>query len=303
MKPLELALWIAHPVLQSIVAALMYRRKLHLTFPVFFTYVIAQIVTFAIVFPVFHSGNYARFFYVYWMCAAVNLALGFKVIHEIFLDIFRPYHTLKDLGSVLFRWAGLVMLLVAVVVAAASPSGNQDPLVQSVLTVQRCVRVIQCGLILFLMVFSKYLGVSRRQHSFGIALGFGTFASVEMIMVALHASGHATPPVISLVNMIAYNAAILVWMGYAFMKASQRDTSASMLKSQRWDQSLNDIQNPAAADSLIPMFEGMVDRAFSRTNGDADSPLEGEAVGAGRSPSSYDLTKPSPAPRHFAAKK
>ena len=303
MNPLKLALWIAHPVLQSIVAALMYRRKLHKAFPVFFTYVIAQIVTFSIEFPIFHAGNYARFFFAYWICAAINLALGFKVIHEIFLDIFRPYHTLKDLGSVLFRWAGLVMLLVAVVVAAASPSGDQDPLVQSVLTVQRCVRVIQCGLVLFLMVFSKYLGVSRKQQSFGIALGFGTFAGVEMIMVALHASGHATPPLISLVNMVAYNAAILVWMGYVLMKTSVRDTSASMLRSQRWDQSLNDIQNPAAADSLIPMFEGMVDRAFSRTNGDVESELAVEPVGARRAPSSSAHTIPPVLPRQRTSKK
>ncbi|MBZ5721196.1 MAG: hypothetical protein LAO03_12525 [Acidobacteriia bacterium] len=139
MSQFQLALWIAHPVLQLIVAAVMYRRKLHRSFPVFFAYVVSQILIFSIVFPVYRYGSYPHFFYVYWVCAAISLALGFKVIHEIFLDIFRPYHTLKDLGSVLFKWSGLVMLLVAVVVAAASPSGDQDPLVQSVLTVQRCV--------------------------------------------------------------------------------------------------------------------------------------------------------------------
>ena len=31
------------------------------------------------------------------------------------------------------------------------------------------------------------------------------------------------------------------------------------LVSQRWNQSLNAIHNPMPADSLIPMFEGMVD--------------------------------------------
>ena len=45
------------------------------------------------------------------------------IIYEIFLDVFRPYHTLKDLGSVLFKWAALVMSLVAFVVAASSPLG------------------------------------------------------------------------------------------------------------------------------------------------------------------------------------
>jgi hypothetical protein len=34
---------------------------------------------------------------------------------------------------------------------------------------------------------------------------------------------------------------------------------------QRWDNALMDLQPQTEADSLIPMFEHMVDRAFSRT--------------------------------------
>jgi hypothetical protein len=44
-----------------------------------------------------------------------------------------------------------------------------------------------------------------------------------------------------------------------------RELSASQLQSHRWEQSLSDIQHPVPADSLIPMFEGMVDRALSRS--------------------------------------
>jgi len=49
---------------------------------------------------------------------------------------------------------------------------------------------------------------------------------------------------------------------------------------------LSDIHHPLPADSLIPMFEGMVDRALSRTQG-APAPLAEKAVaGANGSPSS-----------------
>src|SRR5438132_5339122 len=47
------ALWIAHPVLQSLVAAAMIRRKLYKAFPFFFAYVVAQILIFAILFPIY----------------------------------------------------------------------------------------------------------------------------------------------------------------------------------------------------------------------------------------------------------
>ena len=264
----QLVLWSAHPVLQTGVASVMVWRKLHRRFPVFFRYVLCQIGIFAVLFPVYLSGSYKLFFYLYWISAAISLVLGFLVIQEVFLDVFQPYHTLKDLGAVLFKWAGLVMLLAAGVVAAASPATSQGPLVEAVLTVQRCVRVIQCGLVLFLLLFSRYLGVSWRQRSFGIALGFGAFASAELFAVALNASGYLDEPSIGIINMWAYNLAILTWMGYMWAKDSAREPVTMLLKSQRWDQSLADLQHPASNDALIPMFEGMVERAFSRAGGD-----------------------------------
>ncbi len=270
------ALWIAHPALQFVLAGFMVRRKLHRRFHWFFVYLISQVVIFTLLFPVYLKSDksisyYELFFYLFWALDAVSLALGFKVIHEIFLDVFQPYHTLKDLGTVLFKWAGLVMLMVAAVVAAANSASDQDPLVQSVLTVQRCVRVIQCGLILFLLLFSRYLGVSRKQHSFGIAAGFGLFANAELLVVALRAGAYISQNAANLANMMAYNLAILLWLSYMVTKGAARASSATLLTSQRWDQSLSELHHPVGDESLIPMFEGMVERAFSRAHETQDS--------------------------------
>jgi len=264
-----IAVWIVEPLLLLGVAIALSWRKLYRTFPVFSIYIGFQILTFAILFPVQNLRPYSEFFYAYWAFQAVSLAIGFKVIHEIFLDVFRPYHTLKDLGSVLFKWAALVMLLVAVVVAASNSAGEQDPIVSAVSIVTRCVRVIQCGLILFLLAFAKYLGVSRKQQSFGIALGFGGFASLELMMVALSNSSHISQPMITLINSFGYDLAVVVWLAYMLMKSPARDVSANLQVSQRWEESLIDIQHPVPGDSLIPMFESMVDRAFSRTGADS----------------------------------
>jgi hypothetical protein len=253
----------------------MFWRKLHRKFPVFFAYLVAQVLIFAIIFPISLYG-YEAYFYSYWITAIISLVLGFMVIHEIFVDIFRPYHTLKDLGTVLFKWASLVMLLVACVVAAASQTSPEGPLVEAVLTVQRCVRVIQCGLVLFLLIFSRYLGVYWKQRSFGIALGFGAFAGTELFCAALRASASVSEIHSSFAIMAAYNVAIVLWGGYMWAKQSAREISANLLTSQRWEESLTDLQHPVAADSLIPMFEGMVERALSRANEDAHAAGEGE---------------------------
>ncbi len=277
MSPnMQLALWIAHPVLELSLVGVMFRRRLHRTFPVFFAYVVFQVLNFMVLFPIYRFGSTKAYFYAYWISLAISLAIGFKVIHEIFLDVFRPYHTLKDLGTVLFKWAALVMLLVAVVVTASSQAGADSPLVQAVIIGQRCVRVIQCGLVLFLLVFSRYLGVSWRQHGFGIALGLGGFATVDLVVLALFSSGQIRAHTVSLVSTTTYTFAILVWIGYASVKTASRDSSVNLLMPQRWDQGLGDLRHPVADDSLIPMFERMVDRAFSHTSSE---PERGEIEG------------------------
>jgi hypothetical protein len=264
-KILYYVLWVAHPVLQTVIAVLMLRRGLHRQFKYFFAYVVAQILTFAIVFPA-SRYSYSTCFYFSWFSTAISVALGFEVIHEAFLDVFRPFHTLRDLGTVLFKWAGLVMLLVAGVVSVSTGSSDTPPWIQAITTAQRCVRIIQVGMVLFLLFFARYLGVSKRQRSFGIAMGFGIFAFVELVLVASWVGSHMGTMAISLTNMAAYNSALFIWMGYTVAKSPARDAGSTLLRPQRWEQTIGDLHHPVPADSLIPMFEGMVDRALSRTH-------------------------------------
>ena len=258
---IQLALWVLQPALQAAIAVVAYRRKLHLEFPIFFTYTLVQIALFVVEYPVSLWCSPSAYFYTFWAGAAVNVVLAFKIIHEIFLDIFRPYHALRDLGTALFKWAALIMVLVSVVVISVSP-GWDDPLQQTIEVVQRCVRVVQCGLVLFLLAFCKNLGVSWRRLSFGISLGFGLFAGVELLTTALHSGLHIRGTTMNLIDMGAYNVGMVLWMLYSVL--NRREALVPVLVPQRWDEALSDIHPHGDAESLIPMFEHMVDRAFSK---------------------------------------
>jgi hypothetical protein len=253
IKFFSYALWSLHPILQIGIVAFMLRRGLVRQFKFFFGYILTQLAIFAVLFPAYCWRSYSAAFYLYWGCNAISVALGFLVIHEVFVDVFRLFHTLRDLGTVLFKWAGLVMLLVAGVVSVSANSPEMSPWMQAIVTSQRCVRIIQVGMVLFLLFFAHYVGINRRQLSFGIALGFGSFAVMELIVICTWVGNHLSGLAISLLNMGAY------------LKRPARDASFSLLQPQRWEQSLSDIHNPVPADSLIPMFEGMVDRALSRS--------------------------------------
>jgi hypothetical protein len=151
-------------------------------------------------------------------------------------------------------------------VSVSSDSKETLPWMQAIITSQRCVRIVQVGIVLLLLIFARYLGVNRKQQSFGIALGFGGFALVELALLASWAGGHLGNASAQLVNMSAYNASLVIWFAYALVKSRVREDAATLLQPHRWEQSLTDIQHPLPEESLIPMFEGMVDRALSRTH-------------------------------------
>ena len=54
------ALWIAHPVLELSLAGVMYWRRLHRTFPVFFAYIVFQVLNFLILFPIYQLDQSER---------------------------------------------------------------------------------------------------------------------------------------------------------------------------------------------------------------------------------------------------
>jgi hypothetical protein len=116
-------------------------------------------------------------------------------------------------------------------------------------------------MVLFLLAFSKPLGFSWKRQSFGISVGFGLLASVELLTNALFSGTHISTQLLNMINMGTYNLAAGLWLAYAWFNS--REIRVPVLVPQRWDEALMDLQ-PSSAQSLIPMFEHMVDRAFSR---------------------------------------
>jgi len=88
IRALYYTLWIAHPALQLGIAGVMLWRGLHRHFKFFFAYLISQILTFALIFPAYWT-NHSAYFFLYWFTDAISVLIGFTVIHEVFLDVFR----------------------------------------------------------------------------------------------------------------------------------------------------------------------------------------------------------------------
>jgi hypothetical protein len=255
-------LWFAHPAMQAALAVLLWRRKLLSRYPLFFTYIVSELMLFTVLF--LNQKNYDAYFYLYWLGAGISALLGFKVIHEVFTDVLRPFHALRDFSSMLLRWVGLVVMLIAVMAAIGSTNTGIGSVGAGLLSLERSVRVMQCGLVLFLLMFSRYLGISRRHRSFGIALGFGIFAVVEFALLGLQFANVIKHTTLNVLNMGAYDLAIATWLVYIVIPCANAAAPAVLLQPQRWDLSLGELTHPVEPESLMPMFDAMVDRAFSK---------------------------------------
>jgi len=224
------------------IAGLMIRRKLVREFPLFFIYVLFQAGRAGLLFLL--EGRYAPYFYAYWVGQALSAGLGLAVVYELFSYVLRPYEAIRDLGAMLFRWALLILLGVAVVMASASPGTDTVRIVAGVLLAERSAEVVRVGLLLFLFLFASYLGLKWRDYAFGISLGFGLYGSVALAAVAMrgHAGSVATS-VVSLVNSLAYTCALLVWVSYLLRPVAEAQPAARVPKHdlEKWNQALLEI--------------------------------------------------------------
>ena len=215
LRPLFYYLWIAPHILQAVIVVLMIRRRLYKQFPIFLLYTVFELLQFAVLLTVFirfGSLSDERYRGAFLVGTAISSALRFGIIYEIFIEVFRNYDALRDLSKVLFRCATVILLLIGVALASTHGSGSGFLLIVPIL--DRTVRFMQCGLLVFLFLFSRYFGISWRNYAFGIALGFGILASLELVDYAIRSQIVAGSYLLDYLGMATYHCSVLIWIFY-----------------------------------------------------------------------------------------
>ena len=260
---LTYASWAAGPILQITLILFMFQRKLHGVFPRFFSYIIFQIVKSGILFVVYRYSQ-ENYFDAYWAGNAISVLLGVVVMDEILQHLLKRYGGIQKLASVIFRWACGLLILLSIVNAFSMHQASADRVVSAVLAFDRSVRVMQCGLCILLMILCRFLRNCWRQHVFGIALGFGIFACIEMVLVSVVMYfGDGPTAIVSLIKSSTYNAVTVLWIVYLMRQVE------STLEIEEADQlsALNVMlvgSTEAGDPGFISMVEQMADRVLSR---------------------------------------
>ncbi|HEY6272120.1 MAG TPA: hypothetical protein VIX19_09015 [Terriglobales bacterium] len=256
---------------QVLVVILMLRRGLRSAFPMFFTYLTVNVVSALLLLAAYVNG-FPQYFYLYWTLSTIIMVVGFVVIYEVFVDILKPFSAVIDLGKMLFFWAALFLLLAAFLTAVVTNAPSPKRIVVAVDLCDRCVHLMQCGMMMLLVVLEKRLNFSWRSSGMAIALGLGVAAAADL---AASYGQNRFPNVsgqLDLANSVAYAAVVTFWALRLMSSQSAPKTVASTpsrLILQRWNEALigygyGETATTSTVESFLPGIERTVDRVMAR---------------------------------------
>lgn len=217
----------------ALLGILMLCRGLRDRFPVFIVFALLtsvdQLCLYAAdVSPRVSAENFWR---VLWIGLLIEGFLKIILIGELFSHVFGSYPSVVGLGRSLIRSVGAVLVLAAVLGAALARTDNSHWLISGAHLLEQTIYMIECGLLLFIFLFTAYFRLAWNSASYGIALGLGISACIHLGTWALSANGGLLDKryLLDFLNMATYQACVLIWCYYLLVPQKSATTSAVAL--------------------------------------------------------------------------
>jgi hypothetical protein len=189
-------------VLSVAVLATMSRKRSLSAFPALSLYLAVDLANILVSGPILFFRKYTGlplvlayqiYFYSTWIFFAIESALLLAVIYSVFYKAMHPLIGLHKIGKIVFRWVAGVSVVLSFCIAFGpmlfrtlfQPGFSSVALVST--QIQLGIDVLTLCLLLFVCFSIKPLGLTYRSHIFGISLGLGVFATVQLAATAWYA--------------------------------------------------------------------------------------------------------------------
>jgi hypothetical protein len=190
MCGVEFALW-------AVLGILFWKNKLHRRFPAMGAYLALRVGSAPVLLFFFYAQSRHWFndysfdfgFYVYWTVYIASAVLLFFICMEVFRSALSAFSGIQRLGTVAFRWAALISVIVSLsTISFEHPRILLIPAIA--FRLMRSVSILELCLLAFLCLSMNALRLSVRSMAFGIALGLGLMSAndfVESLLVSIYA--------------------------------------------------------------------------------------------------------------------
>jgi hypothetical protein len=270
-----LAVSLACILAQIATLGILTKRKLRSEFSIFYRYTAFSVVAGVVgVIAYIITCGCSEYFYLYWICNGLLMCLQFGVMYETFVNALKPYSALIDLGKMLFRWAGVFLLLAALLTAFATTGTETNRIFAAENLMERSLGLMQLGLLLLFFAFQRRLGLSWRSYSMAVALGLGTLAAITLSTAYISNRYPEFGSRLGLIANFSYFAVVTSWaICFRRPEPARKNVldSPTRLIFQRWNEAL--LATPiaqernasmATVESFLPGIERTVDRVMAR---------------------------------------
>ncbi len=229
--------WYTNSPILFLCALLLWRRGQSKRFPYFFIYLLfVGIQSYALI-PVSHHWGFSSLPYIYGSYGGdlVSVGLTFVILYEVMRDVLTS-GTLK-VNRMAFVLLTAILLLVSAFISTLMEVQGDLAIMRAILRAMNIVRVEQVAVLLLLAVATLFFGFYWRNLAFGIAAGFGLYASMSLVSIYLRSDLGATGThIANLVDNWSYEVASLIWLFYISRRPrTSRDSLPSDKLSQYSD--------------------------------------------------------------------
>jgi hypothetical protein len=218
MSPLVLIADVISLCFRGALIVIIVRKGLTRSYPRFSAYLIFSICS--TIARLLVRNHYALFFYLFWTTEAVYAVLSVLVIVEIFHRVFRDLYENRAFRLVL----GCLGVIILAVILGLPTTHHVDaaPVTAVILTINLVLRLVQVSTLVLFLSFVVLLDLRRRRRDLAIILGYGLFAVVYLIALALRSQlGKNYDWSVTLGHPIAYDCATGIWL-FAFSSSQPR---------------------------------------------------------------------------------
>jgi hypothetical protein len=234
------------PALCGMLIYFLVRSKAVRQFKFLFSLLVVRLLCSLICLPILYFAGrgiekhlaYQIYFYVYWAGYAIEAILSLLIIYSIFKLAMAPLKGLQTLGMLVFRWVAAISVAVAIGVAVSPHISGIKFMVAMVTQLQQTSSILTLCLLLFVCFAIRPMGLSYNSRIFGVSLGLGILATVNLVNAAWLSHSPNMYSTISLINSLAVGLTLLMWSAYfAFPEPKRRiivlPTTSPFL---RWNQ-------------------------------------------------------------------
>lgn len=198
---------------QLLIALGMYWRKLHLKYPVFWSYIWFESARATLIVSLAGSTGSPFYFIAYWGLGFLSTIFILAVLREVFVKLLADYSALTRLRCRGYEVCLAIACFTAVGTSTLIP--GRTFFSHEIIRVQQTVSLVAVAMLIFVGAASVTLGIRWRAELCGIAAGLGLQGVVDaLVFTGTLQQGSYRPALIGWIETITYDFSFIVFALY-----------------------------------------------------------------------------------------